>query len=570
MKHSFEHGFILNKDELLSKQDVETIYSLRERKMEEVNLNNYQIYYIDSVLGNDSNDGLSKNTPIKTLTKIPQILSKDVNIAILLKKNSTFMGNVLLERNSDNLLTYLGSYGEGKLPLINGDDSVIRINNSNVIVDSIEVTGTKAYRGIHITTPHKGEMKNIVVKNCYVHDINWIWENELDSSLVNPDTLDLEKVTPEYEEDGVTKGRYFYRYYGGIIAHNEIGPSEFKNIWIVNNIVKNVSRTGITVYNKWVDKPGVGYGYNKWVSYESENNYETGVGYFISDGIYCLDNYVECPGADGIVISSAKNVYIKGNTCYFANYLGRKGYWNASIWVYNVDVCLFELNEAAYTYKRSGSEDGQGFDLDNCCVKTIFQNNYAHHNEGGGLLICNLATQVIKRDEFGREVLDEKGEIIKEKITGRWFNNVIYNNYFLNNGQKENPTRSAFLTIARESDHALFKDNVVFINGDIKGQSVINTEDESTYCFSHTYINNVFYSLKDNNIKFTIKMMKDYQFIDNYFHNVEVIGQSKEKEFIRFFEEIDFNNKDIFKRKEHAKNILKNFENLIHKGDYTL
>ena len=65
-------------------------------------------------------------------------------------------------------------------------------------------------------------------------------------------------------------------------------------------------------------------------------------------------------------------------------------------------------------------------------------------------------------------------------------------------------------------------------------------------------------------------MMRDYQFIDNYFHNVEVIGQSKEKEFIRFFEEIDFNNKDIFKRKEKAKNILKNFENLIHKGDYTL
>ena len=571
MKHSFVNGWELSKDELLSNEDIKNIYSLRDIKMEEVSLNLYQKYYFDSVLGDDENDGLTEEKALKTLSKIPEIFNKNGDIAILLKRNSEFNGNIIITRNNKTDKTYVGDYGEGKLPLINGEESVIRINNSNIYVTSIEVTGEKALRGIHVTTPYIGTMENIVITNCYVHDINWNWTHKTDSNITNPDTIDVEEVTPEYESDGVTKGRYFYRYYGGIIAHNEIGPSDFKNIWIVNNIVKNVSRTGITIYNKWVDKPGVGYGYNKWVSYETKNNYQTGVGYFISKDIFCLENYVECPGADGIVISSAENVYVKGNTCYFANYLGRKGYWNASIWVYNVKNCLFELNEAAYTYKRRGSEDGQGFDLDNCCVNTIFQNNYAHHNEGGGLLICNLATPVIKRDELGNEILDENNEVIKEKITGKWFNNVVFNNYFSFNGQKENPTRSAFITIARETDYVDFISNTVIISGEIPSQSVVHTEDESTYCFSQTYKNNIFYSLKENDIKFTLKMMKNYKFIDNSFTNVEVLGNVIDIIPSFFEKEIDFSSQnDIFKRRDIAKENLLDFKQFINKGDYQL
>ena len=555
----------------ISNEDIKRIYSLREKKLEEVNLANYQKYYFDSVFGDDSNSSLTKEKPLKTLSKIPEILRNNGDIAILLRSNSIFEGNIIIERELDSYKTFVSNYDSGNLPKIIGEESVIRINSSNTYVSNLEVSGPSAYRGIHITPIKVGTMENIVVSSCYIHDINWNWSIELDSSLVDPDTLDLEKITPEYESDGITKGRYFYRYYGGIIAHNEIGPSEFKNIWIVNNIVKNVSRTGITVYNKWVDKPGVGYGYNKWVSYNTPNNYETGVGYFISYGIYCLDNYVENPGADGIVISSSKNVYVKGNTCYFANYLGREGYWNASIWVYNVDNCLFELNEAAYTYKRSGSEDAQGFDLDNCCVNTIFQNNYAHHNEGGGLLICNLATKVIKRDENGDPILDESNNEISEKITGKWFNNIVYNNYFYDNGIKEIPTRAMFLTIARESDLATFDSNIVVSSGNIQNQSVINTEDESTYCFNHTFKYNIFYSKKENNAQFTIKMMKNYQFIDNSFINITPIGNNLGKTPILFEKKLDFNDgSDIFKRANKAKENLKLFEEFISKGDYEL
>lgn len=568
MKHSIETGWTLSNSELLSKDDLLRIYSLRDQKMPEANIDDYQKYYFDSVFGNDQNSGLSIEKPLKSFTKLAKILESDANVAILLKRGSNFKGNITICRKN-NSSTYVGDYGQGPLPVIAGDDSVIQVACSNTHVNNLEITGPNAYRGVHIITSKKGVLENVFITNCYVHDINWRWNLDKDSALVDPDTLDLEKITPEYDNDGVTKGRYFYRYYGGIIAHNEIGPSYFNNIWIVNNIVKNVSRTGITVYNKWVDKPGVGYGYNKWVSYDTPNNFDNGVGYFISTNVFCVGNYVECPGADGIVISSVKNALVKENTCYFANYLGRHGYWNASIWVYNVEDCLFELNEAAYTYKRRGSEDGQGFDLDNCCVNTIFQNNYAHHNEGGGLLICNLATNVIHRNENGEEIIDNN-IVSSSKITGKWFNNIVFNNYFSYNGQIDNPTRSAFLTIARESDRVSFVQNTVVISGDIPQQSIIHTEDESTYCYNHLYKDNKFYSLKDNNAQFTIKMMKNYQFIDNTFKNVQPIGSIKNENIVCFDQQLSFKEPDIFKRAQSAKDNLCMFNKFNAKGDYEL
>ena len=80
---------------------------------------------------------------------------------------------------------------------------------------------------------------------------------------MNPDTFDIEKVTPEYEEDGVTKGRYFYRYHGGIIAHNEVGPSSFRNIYFLNNIDRKSIPLSYFKENAYLIKDG----YNPRIDY---------------------------------------------------------------------------------------------------------------------------------------------------------------------------------------------------------------------------------------------------------------------------------------------------------------
>jgi hypothetical protein len=49
-----------------------------------------------------------------------------------------------------------------------------------------------------------------------------------------------------------------------------------------------------------------------------------------------------------------------------------------------------QYNEVGYTYWQNGSADGEGFDIDTGCKNTLIQFNYVHHNQGGGVLICNI------------------------------------------------------------------------------------------------------------------------------------------------------------------------------------
>lgn len=497
-----------------------------------VDLSGYTTYYFDSWDGYDEFDGLTPFTAKKSLQSAERIIrsvtEKD-KVRLLFKKGHKFIGNFTIEGATpcEKFPLIIDSYGDGDgYPVFYGDDSVVKVTVSNIRIYNIEVTGPTAYRGIHVLPVVKGAMKNIVVENCYVHDINFNWVYPTSPKETNPDDIDIELVCPHFREDGKTLGRYWYRYFGGIIFHNEIGPSWFENIWVLKNVVKNVSRTGMTIYNKWVDKPGVGYGYNEWVGYDAENDIESGKGYFISKNIYWNDNYVECSAADGLVVSSAENVFVERNRTYYSNLLGRKGYWNGGCWVYNVNNAVFQHNEAAYTWMRHGSEDSEGLDIDNACTNLVVQYNYAHHNEGGGLLMCNLATPVIKRNADGTPVgYDENGEPLKEKVTGKWFRNIVRNNVFYANGNPRDKVRSGLITIARETDHVLVYNNTVVLRDDIDSQSVIHTEDESTYCYNNVYANNVFYSPKKTGAQFTVKMMKDSTYINNLYYNIE--GQAE-------------------------------------------
>lgn len=569
----------LDHKEVFDKKARSEVESLRNDRPANIDLSLYTNYYFDADDGNDKNSGLSVDKPKQSLTAICEIIQKHSGVQILLKRGIVFRGSLVLinYKASESLPLLIDAYGEGdKPPKIVGKEAVVHITGSNVRLSNIEVTGPTAYRGIYITPLTSGVLENVVIFNCYVHDINWQWNYSLDPKDLTPDEININDVCPLYEEDEKTLGRYHYRYYGGIIAHNEYGPSYFKNIWFINNIIKNVARTGLTIYNKWTNKPGVGYGYNDWVNEDFESDFETGLGYFGSKNIYCLNNYVECAAADGIVISSAENVVLRGNTSYYANYLGRTGYWNASIWVYNVKNCLFEYNEAAYTYKRHGSEDAQGFDLDNCCENVLMQYNYAHHNEGGGLLCCNLKTEVILRDNNGGIKVNKNGTPQTDKLVGKWLNNYIYKNYFWNNGNKEDKTRSAFLTIAREVTHSTFINNIVVSDSNISGQSIIHTEDESTYCYNLDFINNIFYSAIPKEQVFTTKMMFDSNFKDNYYHNIKSVDKNTYSinfphEFNEFTLELSQKNDvSIFSRQKSAQDNLLIFSKYISNGGFTL
>ncbi len=492
----------------------------------------YKTFYFDFEAGLDDNDGLTPDTPKQTLNAASALATRygGEGLRLLFKAGSTFYGNLVLGgfTAQDDRSVIIDRYPEGTdlYPILTGGGDVIRVTTGNVRIYHLEVTGKNAYRGIFCAPVTWGVVKNIVIEDCYVHDINFNWIYPTPPRETSPDDIDIEAVCPEFKKDGKTYDRYFYRYYGGIILLNytdeNTGASWFENVWVLKNRVECVARTAITIYSRWSNKGGVGYGFNKFVDdTEDYNDPEKGIGYYVHKNIVFAGNYVDCAAGDGIVLSTAEHAFVEWNTCYRANYLGRSNYWNAAIWVYNVRDCYFQYNEAAYTYMRHGGQDAQGFDLDNCCRDVYMQFNYCHHNEGGGLLMCNLETPVPLYKPSGEPVeLAENGEPAKQRIMGKWFNNYVYSNVFAYNGNPNDPTRSAFITIAREVDHVYLVNNTVIMDPKIPGQSLVNTEDESTLCYNQVYANNVFYAPEKTDSKLTIKMMRDSVFDNNLYWNM--------------------------------------------------
>lgn len=533
--HDSKRGWILPGRELrdfFGQKTMKVIADADAPKYKNISVDDYQTYYFDSILGYDGNDGLSPENAKQTLTEASRIaeLHGAEGIRLLFKAGAGFVGNLILRgfEAKESRPVVIDKYPAGStdLPKLTGDGDVVRIMVGNVRVNNLEVTGPTAYRGIYCVPEKCGALKNVVIQGCYVHDINFNWIYDKLPKDTRPDDIDLEVVCPEYKADKTTYDRYHYRYYGGIILLNDtrenVGASWFENVWVVGNRVECVARTGITMFSRWSNKGGVGYGFNKTVDDTPDyNDPPRGIGCYRHKNVVFKGNYVDCAGGDGIVLSSVDNCFLEGNIAYRSNYLGRKNYWNGGAWVYDVHHCYYQYNEVAYTYMRNNSNDAEGLDLDNCCTDVYVQYNYCHHNEGGGLLMCNLETPIYLYDANGEHLhRDEKGDPVKTKVMGKWYNNFIYSNVFAYNGNRSDPTRSAFITIAREVDHVFAWNNTVIMDPGIKGQSIINTEDESTKCYNHVYAQNIFYAPGKTDSVLTIKMMSDVIFDNNLFFNM--------------------------------------------------
>lgn len=502
----------------------------------EVDLSDYTTYYFDAQNGSDSNAGTNESAPKKTLEEAERIAATataDKPIRILLKRGTYFKGNWHLSgyESTKEKPLIIDAYGEGKgYPVVDGygsdvytedNSATILVQDDNIRILNLEITGATAYQGIYVYPRSAGAFENVVIEGCYIHDINFNWTHNTAPKDTSPDDIDPETVCPTTRYPQNDKyGRYVYRKYSAISFYNGtmVKPSWFENTWILNNTVIDVGKIGINVYNMWDNQPGFGYGYNRYLGEEMENVEGTKLGRFPNKYIVCKGNYVERAGADGIVLSGCENSVLEWNVVYGANYLGRAGYWNAGCWIFGSRKMLYQYNEVAYTYRRNGGQDAQGLDIDNSCSEVYCRYNYAHHNEGGGLLLCNNETTTSYHDREGN-VVETKAE------RGIWKDNYIYGNVFAYNGNEFEPTRSGFITIARSVGNGTYIfNNTVIMNPDIPGQSIIDTEDKNTACSGLYFYNNIFYAPEPTDAKFTIVMMYDYLFENNMFYNVFTNG----------------------------------------------
>jgi len=100
-------------------------------------------YYINSQTGNDTNNGISINSPWKSLKKLEEITFQPCD-SILFAKNSAFQGGITFKSsgNAENPIV-ISSYGEGSLPSFSNPDqnklngNVFQISGSHIVIDGL-------------------------------------------------------------------------------------------------------------------------------------------------------------------------------------------------------------------------------------------------------------------------------------------------------------------------------------------------------------------------------------------------------------------------------------------------
>jgi hypothetical protein len=306
-------------------------------------------------------------------------------------------------------------YGGDARPVIDGNGATVavEIQDGNIRFRNIMVTNKTGENGILAVPKIAGAMKNIEIRGCRVEEVNWAGSDQVID--VNPAQLDVRTICSD--------ARYKYGA-GGIhfVANTStsVGASWFENIFITNNEIFKVSRTGIWMDSQWTKRPGIDWGYNDYVDDEH--------GWYPARNVVVQGNDISYTGGDCAVLIATRDSYLDHNKAYHANYLGRSGYYNASIWPHSSINFVMQFNEVAYTHLENGGGDGEGLDVDIACINTLVQFNYVHHNDGGGILICNNKSTINGQDRIG----DHRETVVR-------------NNVFFDNGKDAD--KSAFLTI---------------------------------------------------------------------------------------------------------------------------
>ncbi len=197
-------------------------------------------------------------------------------------------------------------------------------------------------RGVYYLAEDMGEVQHVQFRNMTIENIiGNRGKDDGDLYAKRNAGLALEITgnnTPTYLNGYLIEGCRFYR----LGRHGAINSSSW-------------SRRTLTTNTNWVPSKNVVIRHNVF-----EETMSDGLIVRVADGPLMEYNlFKRC------------SIELSGNACFS----------------FNCDNALWQYNEACYTVYNTGDSDAAGFDSDYKSRNTIFQFNYAHHNEYGDILI---------------------------------------------------------------------------------------------------------------------------------------------------------------------------------------
>ena len=295
-------------------------------------------YFVDSDAGDDLHHGISQTEAWKTLTPVNAHVFQPGD-QLWFKAGSQFSGQLQPQGSGavvdgKILSIRIGKFGAGPLPRLDGEgkfpDTLLLRNVEFWEISDLEITnlGTNrapARTGVRIVTDAFGTMRHIHLQNLFVHDVNG----------------DLRK-----DQEGC----------GILFESRGRNPSRFEDLLIENCHVARTDRNGIC---------------------------QRGGGRTRSTRVVIRGNQLEDIGGDGIKLWGSNGGIIESNVIHGGRM--RCDDYAAGIWPFDCDDTLIQFNEVS---GMRGTKDGQGFDSDYLCRRSLFQYNYSHDNDGGFFLVC--------------------------------------------------------------------------------------------------------------------------------------------------------------------------------------
>ena len=446
-------------------------------------------FYVDSENGDDSTDGMTPETAWKTLTKVneTQLIGGD---RILLKAGSVFEDQALSIKSggtAENPIIIDMYDGDvvgaeaGERPHIkgNGKNSFeyqgnqisygLHIKNaSHVQVNNVEISNQGDTRklsvGLCVEAAGCGVKQEVHINNVYIHDVNGT-----------------------YEEKTLPNGGLYY------VVSDHSNNTRFDDIQVVNNIVKRVSRTGISV--------GMTSSTDLWDGHGGIIPQEVLDAYGHTN-VLIRNNYVEEAGGDAIVPMFSIKPVIEYNISNGASQNTKHtSMYNAGIWPWRCEDAVFQYNECYGTILNG---DGQAYDCD-WSRGTIYQYNYSHDNEGGFILICQ--SEVL--DSIVRYNISQNDQRCLF-LTSNTHNADVYNNtFYIGEGLDTEVVEDV-------GGVATLKNNIFYNLG---------TSTTTTWGRNFSYENNLYYGY-DSTPEDSRKIIADPMFADPGTGGTGVLGDS--------------------------------------------
>lgn len=375
-------------------------------------------YYVDAVAGNDSNEGTTEQTAFQSLQKVNQLVLEPGDV-LLFKRGAKWTGTLRPQGsgNEGNRIS-IGAYGQGAAPVFDAEGekketdlmsaSIVLYNQEHWEIRDLEVRnfekgnpeGPSRKAGILVLAKDMGTLRDFYFEDLTISNVN--------GSLKTREN-----------------GGIFFSVIADEVPEKRV-PSNFDGVHINRCYFVNVDRVGLSNQSFWRRRDrhstfGEPYAEGK------VNNW------YPSHRILVENCKFENVGGNGLVVRVAESPLVQGNLFVRCS-LNTTG--NAS-YPYNCNNALWQFNEACYTVYNEGDVDASGFDSDYLCKNTLFQYNYSHHNDWGGLLVCSWG-QVKGSFNHGTRVRenvfqDEKHHMIR--FSGNITATEITNNLFIANAQ---------------------------------------------------------------------------------------------------------------------------------------